>query len=135
MSEFNIEYVLNTVNDIYEDMKSELIEKLIESKSYGRIEGKLSEKYPEFAENYPFLLKKIAKNENIDYLYKMIEGLKEIEMGNKTMEEVEKSLGEGLADKFLYKNDEIEKLQKKKIDIENISNASDVSSVSDISDM
>ena len=135
MSEFNIEYVLSTVNDIYEDMKSELIEKLIESKSYGRIEGKLSEKYPEFAENYPFLLKKIAKNENIDYLYKMIEGLKEIEMGNKTMEEVEKSLGEGLADKFLYKNDEIEKLQKEKIDIENISNASDVSSVSDISDM
>ena len=65
----------------------------------------------------------------------MIEGLKEIEMGNKTMEEVEKSLGEGLADKFLYKNDEIEKLQKEKIDIENISNASDVSSVSDISDM
>ena len=41
MSEFNIEYVLSLVNDIYEDMKSELIEKLIESKSYGRIEGKL----------------------------------------------------------------------------------------------
>ena len=134
MEEYNIDYVLTSVNDIYEEMKTELIVKLLETKSYGRIEGKLSEKFPEFAEKYPFLLKKIAKNENIEYLYKMIEGIKEIEIGNKTMEQVEKSLGEGLADKYLYKNEEIEKLQNEKLDLENISNASDVSSTSSISD-
>ena len=87
------------------------------------------EKYPLFATNYPFLLKKIVKNEDIEYLYKMLDNLKEIEAGDKKLEDVEKTLGEELVNKYVYKNEEIQKLQNEKAKIDCMS---DVSSASDV---
>ena len=135
MTEYNIDYVSSTIIKILDDLNTEPYINLIENKHYARVEGKLYEKYPLFATNYPFLLKKIVKNEDIEYLYKMLDNLKEIEAGDKKLEDVEKTLGEELVNKYVYKNEEIQKLQNEKAKIDcmsDVSSASDVSSISDI---
>ena len=65
---------------------------------------KILELYPEFYDNYPFLVKKLCKNQDITMLYTMLEKLNQIEKGNSTLENVERNLGEQLAEKYLYPN-------------------------------
>jgi len=59
---------------------------------------------PEFYENYPSIVKRLCREENQDntYLYKMISLLKDIEKGEKSLSSVELSLGNELANKFVY---------------------------------
>ena len=135
MTDFNVDYVSSIVDQILDEIKINPIKDLLENNHFARAEGKLAEKFPLFATNYPFLLKKIVKNEDIEYLYKMLDNLKQVEQGNKKLEDVEMNLGENLAEKYLYKGEEIQKLEseKTKIDImSDVSSASDVSSISDL---
>ena len=135
MTEYNIDYVSSMVTQIIDEMKTDHIAELLKNNHYARVEGKLGDKFPLFASNYPFLLKKIVKNEDIEYLYKMLENLKEVEKGDRQIEDVEQNLGENLANKYLYKSEEIQKLQSEKTKLDNmsdVSSASDVSSISDI---
>jgi hypothetical protein len=57
-----------------------------------------------FYQEYPFLVKKICKKENLSMLYKMLGLLDNIEKGNDTLNNVEKNLGEELANNYLYPN-------------------------------
>jgi len=56
---------------------------------------------PEFYEEYPFLVKKLASGADITYLYKMLETLNQVQKGNKSFASAELSLGKELADKYL----------------------------------
>jgi hypothetical protein len=59
---------------------------------------------PEFYQEYPFLVKKLTSGHNLDYLYKMLDTLEQVQMGNKSFASAEMNLGNELADKYLYPN-------------------------------
>ena len=69
---------------------------------------------PDFYEKFPALVKRLCREANQDntYLYKMINLLKEVETGNKSLSLIELELGNELAEKFVYPV--IEKLDKTK---------------------
>jgi hypothetical protein len=58
----------------------------------------------ELYENYPHLIKRLCREENQDnsFLYKMLDNLEQVNKGQKSMASVELSLGNELANKFLY---------------------------------
>ena len=59
---------------------------------------------PEFYDNFPSLVKRLCREKNQDntYLYKMIALLKQVEKGEQSLSAVELSLGNELAEKFVY---------------------------------
>ena len=59
---------------------------------------------PEFYENFPSIVKRLCREKNQDntYLYKMISLLKDVEKGERSLSGVELSLGNELAEKFVY---------------------------------
>ena len=59
---------------------------------------------PDFYENFPSIVKRLCREKNQDntYLYKMISLLKDVEKGNKNLSAVELTLGNELAEKFVY---------------------------------
>lgn len=67
------------------------------------LEMKILSDMPDFYDQYPFIVKRFCngKTDN-EYLYKMIDLLEEVDKGEKTLESVEYTLGEELAEKFLY---------------------------------
>lgn len=58
----------------------------------------------EFYENFPSIVKRLCRETNQDnaYLYKMISLLKDVEKGEKSLAGVELTLGNELAEKFVY---------------------------------
>jgi hypothetical protein len=93
---FNLEIIKFHIDIILEYIKDK--DNAFESELY------IMETYPEFYQEYPFLVKKICKKENLSMLYKMLGLLDNIEKGNDTLNNVEKNLGEELANNYLYPN-------------------------------
>lgn len=61
------------------------------------------DKYPEFAQACPFLVKMLTKpNSNIDILNKMINSIEKVSTGEADMAEEEKKMGETLAEIYVY---------------------------------
>lgn len=58
----------------------------------------------QFYEDYPSIIKRLCREEIQDnaYLYKMMNLLKEVEKGNTSLGAAELSLGNELAEKFIY---------------------------------
>lgn len=93
---FNLEIIKSHINIILEYIKDK--DNAFESELY------IMETYPEFYQEYPFLVKKICKKENLLMLYKMLGLLDNIEKGDDTLNNVEKNLGHELANNYLYPN-------------------------------
>jgi hypothetical protein len=89
------EYVLLIKNIIYK-MKLEGI-----TDPFDR-EMNILEKFPDFYQAHPFLVKKLCKDDDISMLSKMLEQLDIVESGNKNLSNVEYDLGEELAKQYLY---------------------------------
>jgi hypothetical protein len=68
------------------------------------LEMKILDSYPEEYDRFPFMIKKLCREENQDlsFLYKMLDMLEDVNKGNKSLASVEYSLGEELANKYLY---------------------------------
>lgn len=68
----------------------------------------LMNKYPDLYEKYPFLIKKLTKidkdEENLKFLYLMLDKIEQINKGETTQASVELDLGQQLADKYLKKD-------------------------------
>lgn len=58
----------------------------------------------EYYESYPHLIKRLCREENQDnsFLFKMIDNLEQVNNGQKSMVGVELTLGNELANKYLY---------------------------------
>ena len=65
------------------------------------LEMELMESLPEFYEDYPFLVKKLCKRDDVSMLYTMIDKLEKVEKGDETLASVEYNLGNNLAEKYL----------------------------------
>lgn len=57
--------------------------------------------YPEFYQEYPSLVKKLCKKDDITMLLKMLENLDMVERGEKSLASVENKLGQELANKYI----------------------------------
>ena len=98
MSKFNIKLIQNNINIINDDINKEINK----SKSIFELELYIMSEYPDFYSKYPFLVKKLCKKDDIEMLYKMFDNLNEVELGNKTLSNVELTLGDELAKQFIY---------------------------------
>ena len=56
----------------------------------------------DFYGEYPYLIKKLIKGGNLDFLDKMISNLQKVEDGEQSLASTELKLGEELAEKYLY---------------------------------
>jgi hypothetical protein len=95
---FNIKLIQNTINNINKDINKDINK----NKSIFELELYIMTEYPEFYNNYPFLVKKLCKKDDMEILYKMFNNLNDVELGNKTLSNVELSLGDELAKQFIY---------------------------------
>jgi hypothetical protein len=80
-----------------------VLDKMISEGKTNAYENELTilELYPEFYNSYPFLVKKICKQQDITMLFHMLEKLDEIKEGNITLEKVEYDLGQQLYKKYV----------------------------------
>lgn len=102
---FNLNLVKEKINQINKYIKSQ------GNKEVFQIELDIMDKYPEFYEKYPFLVKKLCKKDDVSMLYKMLESLESVEKGNKSIASVEYELGNDLAKKYI--NPVVDKLDNK----------------------
>jgi hypothetical protein len=58
--------------------------------------------YPEFYDEYPFIVKKLCKCENIDIIYTMLNELEKVEQGE-DFKKIENNLANDLANKYNIK--------------------------------
>jgi hypothetical protein len=93
---FNLATIKFYINTILEYIKDK--DNAFESELY------IMETYPDFYQEYPFLVKKLCKKDNLSTLYKMLGLLYNIEKGDETLGNVETNLGQELAQEYLYPN-------------------------------
>ena len=79
--------------EYYKDLKK--IDKL-------QYEFSLREVFPQFAEEHPFLFRKIAMGDDLTFLYKMLDSITMINNGELTQQQVEMNLGNELANLYVY---------------------------------
>jgi hypothetical protein len=90
-----------------------------------QLEVLLMEKYSDFAQDFPFLVKKIAKRDKMEYLDIMLKGIESIENKEKSIETVEQEIGDPLAERFYYPSldkDKVEKIKRKVKESRELSN-------------
>ena len=91
---------------VIEDTILEINKEIDKMKKYGEtnpfnLEMNICEMFPDFYNDYGFLVKKICKGDNIDIFYKMLKSLKKVEDGSKSFKDVESSLGNELFNKYM----------------------------------
>jgi citrate lyase synthetase len=99
MSEYNISLLEKNVNSILEFIS---LLKLEKKTDLFQIEMEVMNAFPEFYEGHPFLVKTLCKGSDLTILSRMINELKQVETGEKTLTQVEGTLGSELADEYLY---------------------------------
>jgi hypothetical protein len=86
-----------------------IVQKVVELRKQGindsfELEMYFIEHMVDFYESFPHLIKRLCREDNQDntFLYKMLDSLEQVNAGEKSMANVELSLGNELANKFLY---------------------------------
>lgn len=97
-NKFNINIIKENINNINIDLNKDINK----YKSIFELELYIMTEYPEFYNNYPFLVKKLCKKDDIEMLYKMLNNLNDVELGNKSLNNVESTLGIELAKQYIY---------------------------------
>lgn len=95
-NEFNVDFIKQNVREIQE------IISLNPNADPFDLELKFMESHPEFYQQYPFLVKKLCKKEDISMLFKMLSNLDQVEKGEKSLASVELKLGNELANQYIY---------------------------------
>lgn len=101
MSFENPEVIKNYVTMIQKFIK---LPKLIElrEKNFESYENKLKEVFPQFYKDYPSIFEKVIKEEDLSFLYLMLNHIDKIKNNENTKLDSEKIIGEALAEKYLY---------------------------------
>lgn len=93
--------------DLKEKIKqvSAKIKELVDQKKTEiEIEMFFFENDEKFYEEYPYLIKKLIKGGDMDFLEVMLNNLEKVESGEQGLAATELKLGEELANKYLYPN-------------------------------
>ena len=101
----NIEDEIKSIKDTIEFLKKLMqTEKIIEMKNNNLSEckGYLAILLPTFYESYPTLFNNVIEDKELGFLDEMLEGITQINNNYDLKGDIEKDLGEKLAEKFLY---------------------------------
>jgi hypothetical protein len=98
---FDISMIKQKVIEIDNEIKRLVAEGSINDLN---LELKIIDKFQDFYDTHPFLVKKICKQDDISTLYVMFDNLQQVENGEKTLAGVELNLGNQLANQYLYPN-------------------------------
>ena len=79
--------------DYYQELKKQ--DKL-------QFEFSLRDVFPQFAQEHPFLFRKIVMGDDLTFLYKMLDGISKINDGSLSVKEVEQGIGYDLANAYVY---------------------------------
>jgi hypothetical protein len=95
---FNLNYIKETITKL-----QDLINTMKLEGKYDMLDHELEilNKYPEFYDSYPFLVKKVCKGGDLNMLDTMFKNLEKVESGDKSLETVEHNLGNKLASQYL----------------------------------
>lgn len=83
-----------------EETKKTILEMRSQSKSNVDIESYFFKNDEQFYSRYPYLIKMLIKNDNLEMLDKMIENMQQVEDGNQSLSSTELKLGTELAEKY-----------------------------------
>jgi hypothetical protein len=97
----NVDDLLGRIQEILEYMCTDDVVKL-KNTNYQDYEEHMEEKFESFSMRYFALFKKLLSGEDLTHLFNMIAGIERINRGDETIEEVEKRLGEDLAEEYIY---------------------------------
>jgi len=92
----NIKENIDKIKQVINEMKKSGNDNILEH------ELEIMNKYSEFYDSYPFLVKKICKNDGLDMLDKMFQNLEKVESGESSLASVELNLGNNLAKQYLH---------------------------------
>lgn len=97
----NVDEMLNHVALALEAMlEDEMV--LLKESNPPAYEEKMEQRFPEFALHYYAVFKKVISGEDITPLFQMLAEIDKIHKGQKSLEQVEKELGEEYANKYIY---------------------------------
>ena len=98
---FNLNFIRETILNI----KNEINE-IKKSGNNNILEHELEimNKYSDFYDAYPFLVKKLCKGDDLDMLDNMFKNLEKVETGESSLASVELNLGNKLAKQYLHPN-------------------------------
>tara|TARA_A100000164_G_C21809471_1_gene724757 strand:+ start:441 stop:815 length:375 start_codon:yes stop_codon:yes gene_type:complete len=115
VSGVDIDFITDSITNIMETLLTEEYQQL-KKNNVDKLLLRLEKEFPKFSEKYYSLLKLIVKGEDISYLFKMLEMIESVQKNEKNIVEVEKNLGEELAEKYLYPSlskKEVKNIKKK----------------------
>jgi hypothetical protein len=107
MTDINIHPEIQSIRDTVEFLQQIVnTEKLKEMKENNKKEYQnyLIQLFPTFYENYPTIFNNIIENKDLSFLETMLEGIMKINENKDLKDDIEKDLGEKLAEKYLYPN-------------------------------
>ena len=76
--------------------------KEIKKRDKFQYEFAVGELFPTFAQEYPFLFRKIANGDDLTMLFKMLDSITSVNKGEMTKIQVEQSLGHDLANLYVH---------------------------------
>lgn len=115
VSGVDIDFITDSITNIMETLLTDEYQQL-KKNNVDKLLLRLEKEFPKFSEKYYSLLKLIVKGEDISYLFKMLEMIESVQKNEKNIDEVEKNLGEELAEKYLYPSlskKEVKNIKKK----------------------
>jgi hypothetical protein len=97
----DVDFMLNLVAQALEIMCQDDMIKL-KKENNAQFEEEMEQKCPEFALRYYAVFKKVISGDDISPLFQMLTEIEMIHKGDKSLEQVEKELGEQYAAKYIY---------------------------------
>ena len=99
----DVQQVLSQVIEVLEYMTTEEVLDL-RSEDNDKYVEHMEEKFKTFSDRYYGLFRKLISGEDITPLMQMLAEIEKVKDGEKTIEEAEKTIGESLAEKYVYPN-------------------------------
>lgn len=107
MSFNNIDYEIQSIRDTVNLLKQMINTyefKEMKENNNKEYQNYLIQIFPTFYETYPTLFNNIIENKDLTFLEPMLEGIIQINENKDLKDNIEKDLGEKLAEKYLYPN-------------------------------
>ena len=105
MSTPEVKFDVNDLKNKIESIKLKITELKEKSTPNNDIEAYFFNNEEQLYQKYPYLIKKLIKNDDLEFLDKMISNLEMVESGEQTFASTELKLGKELADQYLPKKE------------------------------
>lgn len=105
MSTPEVKFDVNNLKNKIESIKLKITELKEKSTTNNDIEAYFFNNEEQLYQKYPYLIKKLIKNDDLEFLDKMISNLEMVESGEQTFASTELKLGKELADQYLPKKE------------------------------